>query len=357
MLVWSEFGRTPKISRGGLDHWPEVGFVLFAGAVKAGQVMGETAGRGQRPKTRAVTAQNVLGTVYHTLGIDWKHKVPDFSGRPVQLLDDGDPITETATRSRNWWSDVMPMHDWTKIPPGIYHDFHGGWLYAIRGALNSGLLPKGYYALADQVTRTFGPDVLTLHIPTAGDTNNGAERKRVVESGGVAVAVARPKAQVEAKEKRVPPRAGQRRLTIRHVSDHQIIALIELVSPSNKASTEGFESFLNKACGVLNEGIHLLVLDPFPPTRRDPNGVHAAIWEAMTEKPFAPPPGKPLTLAAYCSGEEITAFVDPIAVGDTLPDKPLFLNAERYVNVPLEATYMTAWQTFPAGWRDVVAGA
>jgi hypothetical protein len=97
VLVWGEFGRTPKISQNGRDHWPETGFALFAGAVKAGQVVGQTDSRGERPKARAVTAQNVLGTVYHTLGIDWKQKVPDFTGRPVQLLDDGEPIAELVS--------------------------------------------------------------------------------------------------------------------------------------------------------------------------------------------------------------------------------------------------------------------
>lgn len=94
VLVWGEFGRTPKISQSGRDHWPDVGFALFAGAVNTGLVVGETDSKGQRPKTRALGAQNVLGTVYHTLGIDWKQKVPDFTGRPVQLLDDGEPISE-----------------------------------------------------------------------------------------------------------------------------------------------------------------------------------------------------------------------------------------------------------------------
>ncbi len=94
VLVWGEFGRTPKISQNGRDHWPDTGFALFAGAVNTGLVVGETDSRGQRPKSRPLTAQNVLGTVYHTLGIDWKQKVPDFSGRPVQLLDDGEPIAE-----------------------------------------------------------------------------------------------------------------------------------------------------------------------------------------------------------------------------------------------------------------------
>ena len=94
VLVWGEFGRTPKIVQNGRDHWPDTGFALFAGACKTGQVIGQTDSRGARPKTRALSAQNVLGTVYHTLGIDWKQKVPDFGGRPVQLLDDGEPIAE-----------------------------------------------------------------------------------------------------------------------------------------------------------------------------------------------------------------------------------------------------------------------
>jgi hypothetical protein len=220
-------------------------------------------------------------------------------------------------------------------------------------ALNLGVLPKGYYALAEQITRTFGPDVLALEHPGGdGAASNGT----LGGKGGVAVAVARPKAQIEVKERRVPPKPGQRRLSIRHVSDHRMVALIELVSPGNKASTSSFESFIGKACGVLNEGIHLVVIDPFPPTKRDPNGVHGAIWAEMTEKPFTPPPGKPLVAASYCSGDEIVAYVDPLAVGDTLPDVPLFLDAEHYVSVPLEATYMAAWQTFPAEWRNVITG-
>jgi uncharacterized protein (DUF1501 family) len=94
VLIWGEFGRTPKISQNGRDHWPDTSFALFAGAVRGGQVIGETDSRGGRPKNRGVGAQNVIGTVYHALGIDPKQKLLDFTGRPTQLLDDGDPISE-----------------------------------------------------------------------------------------------------------------------------------------------------------------------------------------------------------------------------------------------------------------------
>jgi hypothetical protein len=94
VLVWGEFGRTPKLSQNGRDHWPETGFALFAGAVRTGQVVGETDSRGERPRRRAVTAQNVIGTVYHALGIDATQSLPDFTGRPRPLLDDPTPIAE-----------------------------------------------------------------------------------------------------------------------------------------------------------------------------------------------------------------------------------------------------------------------
>ncbi len=97
VLVWGEFGRTPKISLAGRDHWPDASFALLAGAVKTGQVIGQTDPHGERPTTRALGPQNILGTLYHALGIDPTQMVRDFSGRPVQLLDSGTPIVELVT--------------------------------------------------------------------------------------------------------------------------------------------------------------------------------------------------------------------------------------------------------------------
>jgi len=56
--------------------------------------VGGTESKISGPKTRRLRPQNVLATIYHSLGIDPRQQVPDFSGRPMSLLDDGDPITE-----------------------------------------------------------------------------------------------------------------------------------------------------------------------------------------------------------------------------------------------------------------------
>ncbi len=94
VLIWGEFGRTPRISLNGRDHWPDASFALMSGAVPTGQVVGATDSRGERPKTKAYGAQNIIGTVYRALGIDYQQKINDFAGRPMQLLDDGAAIPE-----------------------------------------------------------------------------------------------------------------------------------------------------------------------------------------------------------------------------------------------------------------------
>ncbi len=96
VVVWGEFGRTPKITqRAGRDHWTHAGFALVAGGgLRMGQVVGATDARGERPRDRAYTPQNILATLYHVLGIDPAMTLPDHDGRPVPLLDDREKIKE-----------------------------------------------------------------------------------------------------------------------------------------------------------------------------------------------------------------------------------------------------------------------
>jgi hypothetical protein len=94
VLIWGEMGRTPRISQVGRDHWMDAGYALWAGAVRTGQVIGETDSRAERPRNRGVTVQNVHATLYDLLGIDASQTVPDFAGRPQYLLEDREPIHE-----------------------------------------------------------------------------------------------------------------------------------------------------------------------------------------------------------------------------------------------------------------------
>ena len=58
----------------------------------------------------------------------------------------------------------MPIHDWTRVSSGTFHDFHQGWTIEIRNTLNSGVLPDGYYAMADQRVSGPEPDIIALRL-------------------------------------------------------------------------------------------------------------------------------------------------------------------------------------------------
>lgn len=97
VIVWGEFGRTPKINaQGGRDHWPPVSCALLAGGgMRTGQVIGSTNRLGEYAKDRPVTFQEVFATLYHNLGIDVNAAtVTDLAGRPQYLVDHVQPIRE-----------------------------------------------------------------------------------------------------------------------------------------------------------------------------------------------------------------------------------------------------------------------
>ncbi len=97
VLVWGEFGRTPKINpQGGRDHWPPVGCALLAGGgLRTGQVIGSTDRLADHARDRPVHFQEIFATLYHNLGIDpATATVNDLTGRPVHVVDGYDPIRE-----------------------------------------------------------------------------------------------------------------------------------------------------------------------------------------------------------------------------------------------------------------------
>jgi hypothetical protein len=240
----------------------------------------------------------------------------------------------------------MPVHDWTRVDAGLFHSFHQRWIGALCDALNAGGLPPDYFALAEQSIRGPIPDVLTLRL----SSEEGPERGT---APAVAVAARPPRARVvRSTEVGVYARKADR-VTVRH-RHGRIVAVVEIVSPGNKASTSELRAFVEKTSDLIQQGVHALVIDLFPPTKRDPQGLHKAIWDEFEDEDFTPPADKPLTLASYSAGPVKTAYVEPIAVGDELPDMPLFLEPELYVPVPLEATYRTTWGVFPAALKGLL---
>ncbi len=96
VFVTGEFGRTPKINaRGGRDHYPRAMFcVMGGGGIKGGQVVGESDAKGEGPKDRIITPDDVASTFYKALGIDSRKEYNTPTGRPVMIVRNGTPIPE-----------------------------------------------------------------------------------------------------------------------------------------------------------------------------------------------------------------------------------------------------------------------
>jgi uncharacterized protein (DUF1501 family) len=101
VVIGGEMGRHPKIGAGsmgtpnGRDHWVQAGCTLLAGGhFQTGQVIGRTDARAERSVGTPYTPQNLLATLYQHLGIDLETTLPDYTGRPIYLLDDSSPIKE-----------------------------------------------------------------------------------------------------------------------------------------------------------------------------------------------------------------------------------------------------------------------
>lgn len=246
----------------------------------------------------------------------------------------------------------MPMHDWTLVPFGTYQGFHTAWICELMRSCNTGLLPRSVYAQIERVAGDTGPDVLTLEVdsdfsatPFENETDAGETATLTRTKPAVTVTQIASEAEIYSERRN--------RLAIRHSSNDRLVAYVELLSSGNKSSLRTLDRFLDKCCSVIEQGIHLLVVDPYPPGNLDPQGIHGAIWnEIDPSAPFSFPDQRRLTAVAYHAVRPPVAYVEPMAVGLELPLMPLFLDSRRYVNLPLEATYNEAFTAIPGHYRN-----
>jgi hypothetical protein len=246
----------------------------------------------------------------------------------------------------------MPVHDWTKVDAGTFHSFHNAWITHLMGNLNGGVLPQGYYALSEQYSSGLIPDVLTLHLPDPDPSPNPAS-----PGGGIALADAPPTTgrRLVAGPEAVY-RARRRTLTIRHASGNRIVAFLEILSPGNKDRTTSVQELANKVDAALMQGIHVMIVDLFPPGRFDPQGLHGAVWTRYGTEEYVVPVGQPLTVCSYRAVVPVEAYIEHMTFGDPLPEMPLFLDLETYIRAPLELTYQAAFQDMPAFLRIRLEG-
>ena len=172
------------------------------------------------------------------------------------------------------------------------------------------------------------------------------------DTGGIAVAEAPPR--VRRKQTVEPATLARRRsLAIRHVSGHRLIALIEIISPANKDRSQHVEELVDKAVSALERGVHVLLIDLFPPGPHDPSGIHGSIVQCLERVRRA------LRLTGRGAADagqlrrraQVEIYLEHLAVGALWRRCRCFLRPDRYVNVPLESTYQATYRGMPEFWR------
>lgn len=267
--------------------------------------------------------------------------------------------------------NVALLHDWSRVAAGVYHDFHNAWILHLKESLNGGRLPEGYYALGEQKSGPFGPDLLTLQSREVadGDADGGdtpppgrpapaATVDAGFSNGSEALAVAEAPPRVAAAQETAIDAAYyarlQRTLMIRHVTDDRVVAVVEIMSPGNRNGNDKLNEIVDKAIALIKRRIHVVLLDPIGAGPGDPGGIHAYLWNRLNSETYTRPPDKPQTLVAYTADWKVKAWIEPMAVGDPLIPMPLFLDSEHYVPLPLSETYASAFRGMPPKWQRAV---
>lgn len=240
----------------------------------------------------------------------------------------------------------MPLHNWDRVPAGLFHHFHQDWSIEIARTLNRGGLPKGLSALVEQRAGVKEADVLAIE-------RWNHSNPRDIDPEGTVATVESPATRIVRRIEDAIYADRANRIVIKHHLG-RIVAVIEILSPGNKSSRAALRDFVEKTVDFLRAGVHVLVIDVFLPTSRDPAGIHKAIWDEFVEEEFSFPAGKDRTLVSYKTGDSQTAYVEPITIGDELTEMPLFVTSDLHVKVALEATYQATWNATPEALREAV---
>jgi Protein of unknown function (DUF4058) len=270
----------------------------------------------------------------------------------------------------------MRVHNWSKLFAGLFHDFHSRWIVSLSEALNTGLLPSSYYAMAEQVAGGPRPDILTLEQGVPETEFNdyspenqpemfepALEEQSVTHEDGQLLTETKPLVRFTVKAEETLYTEKRNRVAIRHMSDDRIVAVIEIISPGNKQSPKSIEFFNEKVLSLLQLGKHFLMIDVLPPGKADPRGMHAALWESAFGETVGVTSEEPIGCVAYHAERDYdvvdlhvkrffpTAYFERCSLVGPLPTMPLFLTDKMYVNVPLTDTYAAAFKGVPERWK------
>ena len=225
-----------------------------------------------------------------------------------------------------------PLH-----PMRHWESFHAQWAGAIADALNTTLLPQDYFAeIQVHIGSRIEVDVATLH---------GGGTVEASGNGGVAIAPARPWAPPAAAMSipAVFPDSAEV-LVFHELEGLDLVAAVELVSPSNKDRPESRRGFAAKSATYLQQGVGLVVMDIVTDHHFN---LHNELMDLLNvgerfhinETPTYGVAYRPIRRP---DEGRIDIWPATLSVGEMLPQLPLALNRGICVPLDLEQTYTEA---------------
>jgi hypothetical protein len=235
---------------------------------------------------------------------------------------------------------LLPLQDHFHPPLSVrrhWHAFHNAWATFIASSLNA-LLPEGYFA-EPNVQFGIEIDVATFEEPSQeiGDRPSilsfpQGEAPWQPPSPDFTLPFSTLDEQVE--------------ISIFNAEAGPVLlAAIELISPANKDRPTQRDAFVHKCMAYLQQGIGLVIVDVV--TMRSAN-LHRELLSRLANRngtPEAEVAGlAPLYAAAYrpvlqADRPNLAVWHEPLAVGDGLPQMPLWLPGELCLPLDLAATY------------------
>jgi hypothetical protein len=196
--------------------------------------------------------------------------------------------------------DIMPMHDWARVDASVSNAFTHNWRTELARWLNSGNLPGQFYALP------------TWHEARANTAIVCCE------------------------------------------ADDKVVAAVWPITSGDRNSRRGSTNVISRVVEFTRAGVHVLLLDLIPMIPGEQQDIPASIWRDLTGREMNAAQDKPLSIVSFECGPETNAYIEPLAVGDSLREMPLFIDVGIYVSVSLEITYQSAFGGLPERWRHVL---
>ena len=135
----------------------------------------------------------------------------------------------------------MAIHDWSRVPAGVFHDLHLGWVVTLASAMNNGVLPPTCYAMIEPTAPSDWSDVAAVDRDRDQPDDGSNEDSPLVNLWDDP-----PRVRFAMTDEAAWYRRKQNSVVIRHSSDDRIIALIEIVSPGNKSSRHALRTPLSR---------------------------------------------------------------------------------------------------------------